>query len=654
MFSQDDDEDDKSRSGSGSGSESDSRASAGRKKKKKKRRRSRSPRSDEEIDEEDMELLEENLGIQIKKQRKRIKMDSGSDDDDDDDAGRRREAERRDRMEDDDLPDLDAAPSAGGAGGDEADEAGYDSGDVNDFIVDEEGQPIQREKRKKKTHIFGDAARQQAEDIFGVAFDYDEFDQYGDEEYDSEDEDDEDRDDRDDDDVDGGGKAAGKKKRRKKKAKSIFEIFEPSELEHRHFTDLDNEIRNTDVPERMQLRTVPVTAVPEGSDELEKEADWIYRHAFVKPTVSKQPQFGSDDIRSWERKDNLPEQIKLTLDFIRQQFHEVPSIAFYRREYAPDLKINELWRVYKWDELWCKLQTRKANLRKLAERMQAYQSDTIMADPDAPLPEGTRIISNEDLDKIDQVETFEELKDRDQHFKLYYGRDLEPMQEALRKKRREEREAKRMRKSQKKAKRKKTKTIVNEEGEEVEVTDNEAPVSEDEDEEDDEEEEDDDLDLEEETLKMAKRNDPFTICKRYGMVGMVGRFGLTAEQFGENLHDGYSKVDVEQDPAEPLEAAAEYTSERFKTPQEVLDAAKYVLAMQIARDPLVRKVVRETFYERATISVRPTKKGMKEIDESHEIFVVGDFHIRNKDAAKVICHAGHAEIIHVRLHNRVG
>lgn len=38
----------------------------------------------------------------------------------------------------------------------------------------------------------------------------------------------------------------------------------------------------------MQLREVPITAVPEGSDELDDEAEWIYKQAFCKPTTSKQ------------------------------------------------------------------------------------------------------------------------------------------------------------------------------------------------------------------------------------------------------------------------------------------------------------------------------------------------------------------------------
>ena len=39
---------------------------------------------------------------------------------------------------------------------------------------------------------------------------------------------------------------------------------------------------------------------------------------------------------------------------------------------------------------------------------------------------------------------------------------------------------------------------------------------------------------------------------------LVRKFGLTPEQFGENLRDNYQRHDVEQDPAEPEELAREF------------------------------------------------------------------------------------------------
>jgi transcription elongation factor SPT6 len=44
------------------------------------------------------------------------------------------------------------------------------------------------------------------------------------------------------------------------------------------------------MPERMQLRNVPITSVEEGSAELDLEAEWIYKHAFSKASISNQVQ----------------------------------------------------------------------------------------------------------------------------------------------------------------------------------------------------------------------------------------------------------------------------------------------------------------------------------------------------------------------------
>ena len=38
------------------------------------------------------------------------------------------------------------------------------------------------------------------------------------------------------------------------------------------------------------------------------------------------------------------------------------------------------------------------------------------------------------------------------------------------------------------------------------------------------------------------------------------RFGLTPEQFGENIRDNYQRHDVDQCPMEPIELAKDYTA----------------------------------------------------------------------------------------------
>ena len=57
-----------------------------------------------------------------------------------------------------------------------------------------------------------------------------------------------------------------------------------------------------------------------------------------------------------------------------------------------------------------------------------------------------------------------------------------------------------------------------------------------------------------------------------------------------------------------MEAAAEYLSEKITKPEDVMTAAKKLMAAQIAHDPLVRKETRMAFFDRATVNVTPTKK----------------------------------------------
>ena len=89
----------------------------------------------------------------------------------------------------------------------------------------------------------------------------------------------------DDDDLDETARAARKsaaasRKSRKRGGKktTIYEIFEPSELERGHFTDQDQEIRGIDQPERFQLRGTKIENSEDG--ELDLEALWIYEQAF--------------------------------------------------------------------------------------------------------------------------------------------------------------------------------------------------------------------------------------------------------------------------------------------------------------------------------------------------------------------------------------
>ena len=59
-------------------------------------------------------------------------------------------------------------------------------------------------------------------------------------------------------------------------------------------------------------------------------------------------------------------------------------------------------------------------------------------------------------------------------------------------------------------------------------------------------------------LYNAHRRDFYTICQEAGLGSLAARFGLSPEQFGENLRDNYQRHETSQYHAEPEDAAQEY------------------------------------------------------------------------------------------------
>lgn len=260
--------------------------------------------------------------------------------------------------------------------------------------------------------------------------------------------------------------------------------------------------------------------------------------AFCKPTVSNQDAHLTIEARERQKKGiQTVGKIRKALEFMRNQLLEVPFIAFYRKEYVqPELNINDLWKVYRYDGKWCQLKTRKQNLLTLFEKMRSYQLDQLMMDPDAPIPDNVRVMKDSDFDRLKDCQTQEELQDMHNHFVLYYSADLPAMNAAWRIKEKE----------RKKAERKAERLRRIEEGEDPEN------IPEDTEEIDDE--------PEPETLKYANRSGSYTLCLKAKLGGLAKRFGLTPDHYAENLRDNYQRHEVDQDPVEPIELAKDYIS----------------------------------------------------------------------------------------------
>ncbi len=141
--------------------------------------------------------------------------------------------------------------------------------------------------------------------------------------------------------------------------------------------------------------------------------------------MSQQDEYSDREVKNFkDSKDNVIPRMQNALEFMRNNHYEVPYISNKCKEYVePELKINHLHRVYKFDEEWTKLQSRKKNLLKLFANCKDYQEQKICADLEAPMPEDIRIVTSEDLEKIQDIATFEELKDWDELYNFYYSID---------------------------------------------------------------------------------------------------------------------------------------------------------------------------------------------------------------------------------------
>ncbi|XP_057340460.1 transcription elongation factor SPT6-like [Microplitis mediator] len=532
---------------------------------------------DDRLEDDDYDLIEENLGITVDRRRfKRLKQMPAGGSDDEDETGRTEKESIADELFENGMEDDTQKPSHESEH--EGSYLGEDDESVSsedDFIVGDDDKPI----AKKKYISVGDPALDEAREIFGVEFNYDDDMHLGDKDVEAED--------------DRGITI-------KSTGHNICEIYEPVDLKRAFFTSRDHEIRCEDVPERMQLRSTPITPVPKGSSELDQEAEWIYKRAFTQKNILRQVRDSSNGMATFGsvKGPKTVEKIKNALDLMRNQKFEVPFIAFYRKELVePELNVNDLWKVYKFDAKWCEFRQRKEKLLSLVENMRDFQLGELMKNPDAPLSDQVRVIKDQDIEQLKNVETNEERNDFYNLFMLYYSRDIPQMKEILRRKEMEARESEKIRKRQQHL---------------LETEENsEDPPLEDEDAEESEKND--------HTLKQAVRSGPYTLYVCAGLSSFAKKFGLTPEQFAENLQDNYQRHEIVQDPVHPDEVAREFLGESFQSTEQVLQAVQHMVAIQLAREPIVRKCAREMYMDRAKLSVRPTKKGIKEIDESHPI-----------------------------------
>ena len=356
-------------------------------------------------------------------------------------------------------------------------------------------------------------------------------------------------------------------KSKRKRKSDLVEIFDPQEVEQSHLTNADEEIKIVDIPERYQIRKIPLETADEY--ELEEEAKWIFSNFFTSSTVSNQEYVKESlvNINMFGLKArSFISKIKSILDLIRNRHYDLMFIANYRRELiAPEITSNDLFWILKYDEKWHQLRRKKESLLVLARRLQAHIYEFIRKKPDAMLNDDLRIVQNEEIQRIDEANCFDDLNDFSALLFLYYGQEMVEMRNISSDK----------------------ETLPN-------ISQNSMK-------------------------KISSRRNYFSLCKKYGLNSLACKFGLTPEEFGENLRESYQVHEPEQFPVEPQEASVEYIRENtpFNTIDAVLCGARHIVALQLSHNPLIRSYFRNLFRQRGKIFIYPTNKGRHHITDWH-------------------------------------
>ncbi|KAJ1793034.1 Transcription elongation factor spt6 [Coemansia sp. RSA 2167] len=363
--------------------------------------------------------------------------------------------------------------------------------------------------------------------------------------------------------------------------KTLADVFEPAELEAKMMTQRDEDIRTSDVPERMQMRATGAESLrPLSEDEIEEETTWVMRqlHSWL---TRQEARRGREHKSEWDT-DNTSDEPTLfqhadfanerflaavlsVLKLLSQDFYEVPFIARHRREVFVTaesesdvhgeepptrewLSIDDLWKLYDFDLQFRGLLAARRHLQNMVRRLKGEGVD-----------DSTREISHEDeayaSELIASASGVEDIMDVTEWLQAHYA-------DVIQKWSRERAGMKRV-----------------------------------------------------QNLGLKER------AKRNGTDRFVERFGITARQVGDNVSTpGRHTVDSNTSEM-PLDAARELVGTELVSPDIALKAAKATFSSMLELDPQLRRFVRAYCDEHVCVVVRPTDKGLREVThDEHPAF----------------------------------
>lgn len=337
----------------------------------------------------------------------------------------------------------------------------------------------------------------------------------------------------------------------------LKDVFEPSQLQERMLTDEDNVIRETDIPERLQLARRPfkdLELTPEDMQtRLTEEATWISSMLWPKkglPGYFKQP---------------FEKAVRKVLEFINIEDYEVPFIFNHRKDYLihapsdnddfddPDnpppmdarperlLNQSDLWEVFDTDLKFRAFAEKRDALRQNYENVRSVYPE----------------INDTEIEELaTKAMTIEEVQELQDYLHYRYSQEMTEVRQ--------------------------------------EVNGGQ---------------------------KRANNARSFFDKLRGGKAHQfVKAIGITPEDFAKKA-DGTSRgVHTVDDPPYLVEELADQMAEAPETGASLIRSAKLLFVQDLQMSSRLRRFLRGNFYQNALIDCIRTDKGMRKITEDHTYY----------------------------------
>ncbi|KAJ2778982.1 Transcription elongation factor spt6, partial [Coemansia javaensis] len=366
--------------------------------------------------------------------------------------------------------------------------------------------------------------------------------------------------------------------------KTLADVFEPAELEAKMMTQRDEDIRTTDVPERMQMRVTGADLLrPLSEDEIEEETTWVVRqlHAWLTrreahsqpgPGPGPGPQ-GEGEPALFQYADFANERflaaVLSVLKLLSQDFYEVPYIAQHRREVfvtpigdadgalgadsgeeAPTrewLSVDDLWRLYDYDLQFRGFLAARRQLQNTVRRLKGDGTGTGSVSVSGEPAQALSVADEAHVaELVATAASVEDIADVTEWLQAQYAAAFRAW-------------------AQQRA-----------------------------------------------GFKRVRSAAPWDQALRDGTSALIDQMGITARQIGDNVASP-GRHSVGESGDEPLRAAAALVGARFGSADAAVRAATATFAQLVALEPQVRRFVRAYCDEHACVMVRPTDKGLREI-----------------------------------------